>query len=602
MTKKEFVSLLGEQARADMAKTGILASLTTAQGILESGYGKKELAVNANNIFGMKAELSGNNWPSDWGGQTYTKETNEQKPNGEVYTITAAFRKYESMAESIKDHSDYLAGAKKGNDLRYAGLVGERDYKKAIQTVKAGGYATDNNYVSKICSIIEKWNLTQYDTQEAGQNMNIKIIDATMKKSPCLTGGRTIKPIGPYLHSIGCPCEKAMNIINNENRADAGAGVHAVIQHTGEVYVGLPINPEKKTAVRNWHGGSGPKGSCNNTHIGVEMTEPATIKYTGGASWIELSDGSNTKAVVLKNYRNAVEYFAYLCQEFGWNPEKDGVILSHSEGHARGCATNHADVEHIWKKYGLTMDQFRKDVKAAMAGGAISVSGSPAVTDTGAQDVKALSGTVTVIYTGSDGLNVRTTPSFASGNVKKVVNNGEAFTVTGISKDEKWYQINDGGAKAYITAVPDYVSFKATPEQKANTAGTGYFRVRKDWKDAASQIGAFKDRENAVELAKQNAGYYVFDNDGNRIYPEAPAAPVAAEYKVNVTTSDLRIRKGPGTTFDYWKKDGKPVYTGKGAFTIVEEAEGPGASKWGLLKAYAAGRNGWVSLDYTKKA
>lgn len=68
--------------------------------------------------------------------------------------------------------------------------------------------------------------------------------------------------------------------------------------------------------------------------------------------------------------------------------------------------------------------------------------------------------------------------------------------------------------KAYITAVPDYVSFKATPEQKASTAGTGYFRVRKDWKDAASQIGAFKDRENAVELAKQNAGYYVFDNDG----------------------------------------------------------------------------------------
>ena len=135
MTKKEFVSLLGEQARADMAKTGILASLTTAQGILESGYGKKELAVNANNIFGMKAELSGNNWPSDWGGQTYTKET-----NGEVYTITAAFRKYESMAENIKDHSDYLAGAKEGNNLRYAGIVGERDYKKAIQIVKAGGY------------------------------------------------------------------------------------------------------------------------------------------------------------------------------------------------------------------------------------------------------------------------------------------------------------------------------------------------------------------------------------------------------------------------------------------------------------------------------
>ena len=57
------------------------------------------------------------------------------------------------------------------------------------------------------------------------------------------------------------------------------------------------------------------------------MTEPATMKYTGGASWIELSDGSNTKAVVLKNYRNAVEYFAYLCQKFGWNPEKDEMCI-----------------------------------------------------------------------------------------------------------------------------------------------------------------------------------------------------------------------------------------------------------------------------------
>lgn len=126
MTKKEFVSLLGEQARADMERTGILASLTTAQGILESGYGTRELAVNANNIFGMKAELSGNNWPSDWGGQTYTKETNEQKTNGEVYTITAAFRKYESMAESIKDHSDYLAGAKKGKRSSICGTCGRK--------------------------------------------------------------------------------------------------------------------------------------------------------------------------------------------------------------------------------------------------------------------------------------------------------------------------------------------------------------------------------------------------------------------------------------------------------------------------------------------
>lgn len=598
MTEKEFISYIGEQAHEDQKRTGIIAAISAAQAALESGYGCRELAVKANNFFGMKATLSGNNWPSEWDGQTYTKETKEQKPNGEEYTVTAAFRKYPSIAASIKDHSDYLAGAKKGNALRYAGIVGEKDYKKAAEIIKAGGYATDTEYVSKLCSVIEKWNLTKYNAEESGVKMEIKV--ATMKKSPCYTAGKQITPIGSYLHSIGCPCEKAQNIINNENQADAKAAVHAVIQHDGVVLVGLPIYPEKKKAIKNWHGGSGPKGSCNNTHIGVEITEPETIKYIGGANWIELSDGSNTKAVILANYRAAVEYFAYLCQKFGWDPLKDGVILSHSEGHARGYATAHADVEHIWKKYGLSMDQFRKDVAAVKAGGTASVTGKPAVTDTGAQAVNKLSGMVTVIYTGSDGLNVRTTPSF-SGSVKKVVKKGAAFTVTGISQDEKWYQINDGSEKAYISAVPDYVAFKATPEQKASTAGTGYFRVRKNWADATTQIGAFKTKENAVELAKQNAGYYVFDNAGVRVYPEEPAAEVTAEYKVSVTDPDLRIRKGPGTTFDYWKKNGAAVHTGSGTFTIVEEAEGPGAAKWGLLKSYEKGRNGWISLDYAKK-
>ena len=59
---------------------------------------------------------------------------------------------------------------------------------------------------------------------------------------------------------------------------------------------------------------------------------------------------------------------------------------------------------------------------------------------------------------------------------------------------------------------------------------------------------------------------------------------------------DLNIRRGPGTDYD---KTGK--YTGKGAFTIVEEAEGKGASLWGLLKSYQKNRDGWISLDYTER-
>ena len=604
MTEQEFISFMGPLARADMAKSGVLASVTTAQAILESGYGSTELARNANNFFGMKCSLSGNTWPgSTWDGVSkYRKQTGEEDANGNAYTITADFRKYASAADSVADHSAYLLGAMNGSKQRYAGLKGEMDPAKAIGIIKAGGYATDTKYVSKVLSIINKYNLTKYDqgSKEQEGKMEIKLIDAIMTKSPCYTGGRLIDVKGMYLHSIGCPCEKAQNIINNENQANAGAAVQAVVQANGEVWQGLPVYPETKKAMRNWHCGSGSKGSGNNTHIGIEMTEPATIKYTGGSSWVEVGDGSNTKAVVLANYKNAVAYFALRCKQFGLDPLKDGVIISHKEGHDRGYASNHGDPEHIWGKFGLTMNQFRRDVKTAMTGGTISVTGQPTVVETGSQKVNALNGTVMVIYEKSDGINIRTAPTFGD-NVVKVVKKGAAYTVTGISADEKWYQIVDGGKKRYITAIPDYVSFKATQEQKESTAGTGYYRVRKTWADAASQIGAFKQKENAINLCKANSGYRVFDQNGKQVYPAA-ATTASVPYSVRVEVDDLRIRKGAGTTYDYWKeKNGQAKYTGKGVFTIVKEKEGAGATKWGLLKSYEKNADGWISLDYAKR-
>lgn len=609
MTKAEFIKEFAPYAVEDMKKNGILASVKIAQGILESGYGNTELAKNALNFFGMKCNLSGNTWAgSTWDGVSkYTKVTKEDDGKGNLHDETADFRKYNSIAESIGDHSAYLLGAMNGSKKRYEGLQGEKDPCKAITIIKNGGYATDTTYIEKIMRIITESNLTQYDEQAdtgKGETMSIQLIDATMKNNPCYKAGTLIELRGMYLHSIGCPCEKAQNIINNENQSNAGAGVQAVIQHDGKVLQGLPVYPEKKKAMRNWHCGSGSKGSGNNTHIGVEMCEPATIKYTGGATWVEIGDGSNTKAVVLANYKYAVEYFALRCKQFGLDPLKDGVVISHAEGHARGYASNHGDPEHLWKYFGLTMDQFRKDVRAMMDGGAVSVTGKPEVTDDSKQAVNKLDGTVTVIYEGTngvnDGINIRKTPAFVNGNVARVVFTGATFTVIGISADEKWYKINDNGNERFITTIPEYVKFKATPEQKESTAGTGYYRVRKAWENAKSQIGAFKQLDNAVNLCKANAGYHVYDNNGKQVYPEIKAA-ATVPYMVRVDIDDLRIRKGAGTTFDYWKDNGKARYTGQGAFTIVKEKEGAGASMWGLLKAYEEEENGWISLDYTTK-
>lgn len=170
LTEAQVVAKVGALFTADQKKSGILASVSMAQFILESGYGKSELALGANNCFGMKKSLSGNTWGgSAWDGVSiYTKKTQEQKADGSYVTITADFRRYSCVEDSIADHSVYLLGAKNGSKLRYEGLKGCTDYKKAAQIIKAGGYATSLTYVDKLCSIIERWKLTQYDVKNSG--------------------------------------------------------------------------------------------------------------------------------------------------------------------------------------------------------------------------------------------------------------------------------------------------------------------------------------------------------------------------------------------------------------------------------------------------
>lgn len=185
----------------------------------------------------------------------------------------------------------------------------------------------------------------------------MEIIKNYTTKNPCYTNNKKISVKGIMIHSVGCPQPKASVFINQFNTQTVKKGVHAFIDgNTGNVYQTLPWNN------RAWHCGSGKNGSANDTHISVEICEPNTIKYISGSSWIELKDGKNTKECVMKTYKSAVILFAKLCKDYNLNPLKDGVIISHYEGNKRGIASSHGDPNHIWNKFGLTMDKFRKDI------------------------------------------------------------------------------------------------------------------------------------------------------------------------------------------------------------------------------------------------
>ncbi len=200
----------------------------------------------------------------------------------------------------------------------------------------------------------------------------MKLVESIMTRNPCCTAGRKITVKGLMLHSVGCPQPKASAFINSWNSPSHGSScVHGFIDgNDGTVYQTLPWNH------RGWHCGSGNKGSGNNTHIGVELCEPACIKYTAGSNFT-CSNLTEARAVAERTYKAAVELFAYLCKKYSLNPLADGVVISHKEGHRRGIASNHGDPEHLWAQLGMgyTMDSFRRAVKEAMGGASSGTDG-----------------------------------------------------------------------------------------------------------------------------------------------------------------------------------------------------------------------------------
>lgn len=187
------------------------------------------------------------------------------------------------------------------------------------------------------------------------------IIEAFSTKNKCYQAATPLRPRGLMLHSIGCPQPNAAVMARYYNQYQPGGQsvcVHGFIQRDGTYYQTLPYT------MRAWHCG----GSANSTHIGIEMTEPASIVYTGGANWRDL-DPDATEEHVRGTYAAAVELFAQLCTQYALDPLEDGVIISHAEGAARGVASAHADPTHLWRAFGLTMDGFRADVAAKMAAG-----------------------------------------------------------------------------------------------------------------------------------------------------------------------------------------------------------------------------------------
>ncbi len=140
----EYIEKYAELAVSEMQRTGVPASITLAQGLVESAAGESPLAVHANNHFGLKCH-------SDWKGMKFYKDDDE---------VQECFRVYDSVEDSFRAHSDYLRERE-----RYQGLfdLDPTDYKGWARGLRKAGYATDPRYADKLIKLIEDYDLARFD-------------------------------------------------------------------------------------------------------------------------------------------------------------------------------------------------------------------------------------------------------------------------------------------------------------------------------------------------------------------------------------------------------------------------------------------------------
>ncbi len=156
-TRQDYINKYSDIAIREMNRSGIPASITLAQAVLESGNGNSTLARSSNNHFGIKCH-------SDWKGKTFTWDDDRKNE---------CFRKYNSVEESYRDHSDFLR-----NKARYSFLfeLDQIDYKGWSKGLKKAGYATNPKYAQLLIDIIETNDLTIYDTGKAPKKKEKTIV------------------------------------------------------------------------------------------------------------------------------------------------------------------------------------------------------------------------------------------------------------------------------------------------------------------------------------------------------------------------------------------------------------------------------------------
>ncbi|MFF0831041.1 glucosaminidase domain-containing protein [Brevibacillus sp. NPDC003359] len=335
MNQKAFISLVAPLAMEQMRKSRIPASLTIAQAILESSWGKSELAIKANNLFGIKGT-----GPAG----SYYRVSREFEANQKVEK-GSFFKKYHSWDEGIRDRTQFLLKP------IYAKVIGA-DWRTACLEVYEAGYATDPEYPQKLLRLIEQHKLYEYDL--CGEDeQKLKIIDMYLTNKNARPG-RKITPQGVVIHWTA----------NEKEGADAEANRHYFNKPTTVASAHYCV--DDKEIVRCL-----PENEMG-YHVGAKSYAPAALQRlssypndcTIGTEMCVNSDGDFDAM-----YQNTLELTADILKRYGWGVDR---LWRHFDVTGKNCPAYFVSDDFARRFTGLTAQQawakFKDDVQRVLKG------------------------------------------------------------------------------------------------------------------------------------------------------------------------------------------------------------------------------------------
>jgi len=309
MTKQQFIEAIAfyvQKYHKEFGINGNCLSAIISQAVLESAYGTSELAVNANNFFGLKykSSVSGDNY--------YIKNATEQRKDGTYYNVNdTKWCKFNSIEEGVIGYYRFTSAA------RYSNLKQARTDREYLEFIKADGYATSLKYVDNLMNVINSNNLSQYNINKEATGMSNSNLVDYVKISPNKTSPRkdTIKKITIHHMAGNLTVEVCGNVFQPEKRqASANYGIGT------DGRVGLYV--EEKD--RAWTSSS---ASNDNQAVTIEVAN------SGGAPEWPVSNSAFDKLIDL-----CVD----ICQRNGidklvWTGDEKGNLTCHYMFAATAC-------------------------------------------------------------------------------------------------------------------------------------------------------------------------------------------------------------------------------------------------------------------------